>query len=538
MAGKVVCAECGKLTVPGRFCEKCGKPLAQAAPVAASSAPAGGTPAMDPEASLIFSCPEEPDPVAEPESVSKMETGLSFAAAPWKPDNRLEPEKAVAVQAAGSGYCEDMRLEYNAAQFFVDGVNSPFALRLLFLCDGITQVTVAVEADAGAKWSKVKRLMIQPVKGVEFTHRINYRPENLCGVVSFDVRVSYCKAGEMQTFEASTEHKVYPADSSAREVMDNIIVNIHNEISADRAGDAAVYNNLDQLRDLKDRTAADAKARNLIDQINDLPPAFCALDLYPSVWQAPEHSVHVPLPAEAPPEAKCDRLTLVADGRYYQLIAGDDWAFGRERRNEMVLRHIGGNREDNLRISRFHCRIELHGEHCYVKDGGFDPEKGVTRESSAGTFVNGQRLAARGSVELKTDAVNTVGLAGAGLQDPGALVLEAEPVRCRDDHLLCRMASSCTAGMISTVFVRRLDEVAESYVLLVRCTDMGRLRPEWRGLRIWRQDGGFMYSFRGRADWLAPGRKVVSDRLETECVSFRQWGITPLAGGGNQKEAG
>lgn len=511
MAGKVKCSACGGLSSPGRFCERCGQELVEQ--------PAGqSAPPVEPSIQV---------PVVQ--DISPVPDIPTEAATGGRGKTETEPVMVpVEEEVECASCCTDLRLEYNAAQFFVDGVHTPFTFRITPLVEGISDMVLVMETDSNRSLEKKKRLRARWQKGRSSTHKINFKPDGVCGVISFDLYLSYLRDGQQQTFECGTEHKIYPSDTSAREVVDHIIVNIHNEVKTGHAADATIHNGLEQLQGLRDRTSEDAQARNLIDQIESLPPAFCRLELYPSTWQTPDHTVQRASCEEAPEGAVCERLTLEAGGFRYHLVAGEEWSLGRERKNDVVLRHLDGPVEKNRAISRSHCRMELHGERCFIKDGAFYPDQGITRESASGTFVNGKRLKGRGSAELPAGMASCVGLAGGGSQEERALLLDVCPVRCREDHTLCRMATGCTPDMISSVVVRRRDLIPELYLLLVRCADLGQVDPRLEGIRVWRQDGGFLASVSGSREWLQPGGMLWTGRARVECRAFEQWGIAPL----------
>ena len=560
MADKVKCGACGRLTLPGSFCEKCGQnPGAGKAPVPSQpeGMPASGIPA---KAGTTNEIAPDPESFVVPPSGGGAHAESSGAGVERSPTTIITksglkaerdtapseteiPAKAGTTSGMPTGAatavisgCPDLRVEYNVAQFFIEGISSPFTFRVTPLVDGIEDIRIFLESDAGNGISADKHIRKRLIRDRSFIQRFNLQLERIHGVVSFDIYITYSKDGEDCTFEHATTHKVYPADSSAREVVETIIVNINNEINAGHAADATVNNGLEQLQDLRSRTSANDQARTLIDKIVDLPPTFSALALYPTDWEPPVgffSSKRQPVKRsveQAPADARYQRLTLKLGSHFYHLVAGDAASFGRDRHNNdigMRLFDRAGKAtgELNKRTSRFHCRIEIHGDHCFVKDGGFSPEDGTTKASGMGTFVNGRQLAALGATELESGRIHCVGLAGAADSVFGAVVLDVEPVCCSQDTDSCWMSTDCSENMIACVRMRRRDEVPEAYVLVVRCVDLGAFSSDLAGVRVWQQGGGMMYSALGSKGWLRPRMFIQTASKRVQCMEWKQWGM-------------
>jgi len=510
MAEKIMCPACGKRTAEGAFCEQCGHDMAARAAEAVQEPVIEGTALPSPARA-------SPEP----------STGGSPEAGPGTP----EPAPRTVV------FCQDLKVEYNMAAIFVVGISMPFGFRITPLVDGLEHIVVSIDAEVDDReLHLMKRLKQRPLKGKPFVHSHNFRPkEGFGGVISFEVRVCYERDGCIHSFETSTRHKVYPQQSNAREVMDTIIVNINNEINTGHAADISLRNDLDKLQSLRDRTSEQATLQNLVNQFFDIPEALCSLPIYPANWLPPEAGGRTDGKdggdGEPPENARLDRVTLRDGERLVHLLADERLSLGRSRDNDLVTRNFIragiAPREINRRISRYHCRLELHGDRCFVVDGGFDPEAGTARASASGTYLDGVQLVAAGSVETPAGSTSLLTLAGRDPEQQGVMALRVRTIPCsRTRDAQCAMSSDCEEGMVSGVYLERAREDApESYVLLARCADLGDLIPALRGMVVWRRDGGIMYSTGRTRGWLATGDELTVNGRRIAVEPYRQWGL-------------
>jgi len=509
MADKIICPACGQRTVEGAFCEKCGRDLSVPA------APLPDTPGETGACSPPYGPPDTDMAAAKPARGVKVE-------------GEGDPSPRTVV------FCPDLKVEYNMAALFVVGINMPFAFRITPQVDGLERIVVSIHAEIdGREWHKTKRLNQRPLKGKPFDHRVNFSPrEGFGGVIAFEVHICFQKEGQTHSFETSTRHKVYPQQSKARDVMDTIIVNINNEINTGHAADISLRNGLDELQSLRNRTGEQETLQGIINQIFDFPAALCSLPIYPSNWLPPEAGGTRPDAGDIPPEgAQIDRVTLRAGDRLVHLFTDESITLGRSRENNLVTRNFLGAgvamRDLNRGISRYHCRIELHGDRCFIVDGGFDPETGTARASGQGTYLNGVRLQPCGSAEATAGTPALLTLAGSDPERSGVLALSVRTIPCsRTLESECAMASDCEPGVVSGVYLERVRQDApESYALLARCADLGDLMPALRGLVVWRRGGGIMYSTGKTRGWLIPGEPIAVHGRLTAVEPYRQWGL-------------
>jgi hypothetical protein len=529
MPEKTRCPNCDRLTEPGRFCARCGGDLGAPARTAAPSAlPVAPRDTVPKREIAPVESPADSRDASRPRPWSRATGGSDIARAaqattPEAPAERTRPATVVS-------YCNDLKIECDMAQIFVADINMPFFFRITPLADGVEKPVVEVRCDAD-NWSHLKELTRKLRKNRSVEHSVNYRPgRESGGVVSFDIYIAYLKDGKRQAFEADVRHKVYPSNSNARQVVDNIIVNISTEIKTGHAADINLRNGLDELASIRDRTGADDTLQSLIDRISSMPRALSVLQMYPSDWRSDEQpGGH--RDACTPEDARLDRLTLRTGDTRVHLYAVESLAAGKRRDNDLVTRNFNragrATREINDKISRYHARFELHDDRCFVEDGGFDPEKGARRESANGTWLGGRRLPPLGSAELPPGTSTPVSLAGEDVGAFAAFALKATPALCAAPiPRACGMSDNCRPGTLAAVFLERQGgDAPESYVMLVRCAELGRLSPDLAGLKVWRRGDGVRFSAGNRNDWLIPGDSFGLNGKTVFVERFRQWGL-------------
>jgi serine/threonine protein kinase len=122
------------------------------------------------------------------------------------------------------------------------------------------------------------------------------------------------------------------------------------------------------------------------------------------------------------PAVRPQRLELrSADGARFFVMNQSSVRIGRNRNCDVVARSFSKSgheiREESLMISQFHAQIDWNGAACRLRDGGTYPEKGW-QPSTAGLWVNGQKLSSGGQLDLVADKDYTISLGAPTLRSP------------------------------------------------------------------------------------------------------------------------
>jgi len=515
MADKIACPLCGKLNDKNSaFCEKCGKDLVISDNISANFGEQAGTMKLSMPLSEEDSGNTEGKEMARTQRIKVLDENISTAGGmPYT-----------------TTYCPDLRIEYNMASFFVVGMSMPFSFRITPLVEKLDNIIISVNSEIdGKEWHNIKSLTHKPVKGKSFEHRINFKPGDTYGVISFEIYIAYQKEGKNYSFEAATRHKVYPQNGKAKDVLETIIVNINNEINTGHAADVNVRNGLDQFDSILRNTDKDDTIINLINRGYDFPPAMCILPLYPSNWIPPSNHALQEGRKETIIKAPDNITICLNNNMYIHLLAKEYCSLGKKRENDIVTRifdpHGKPASELNAKISRFHCRIELHGDSCFIKDGGFYPDEGIERASSCGTYVNGEKIAPRDSIKLKTNIVSKLCLAGENEELSGVFAMDMIPVICHTPSKNCSMAINCTPGILSSIILKRKDHIPECFVILARCIDMGMVHPLLKGMEVWKGNGVFQFSIGAKHGMLLEENKITCGTTKLVVQKFKQWGL-------------
>jgi hypothetical protein len=216
----------------------------------------------------------------------------------------------------------------------------------------------------------------------------------------------------------------------------------------------------------------------------------------------------------APPAPAAVRQDLALDieGPRLYLLAMNRVRVGRCKECEVVARVVTDTgielRDASLRISQQHAYFEFSGGGFRLVDKGFDAKKGTWRPSTLGTFIDGGRLQPDGGEKrLAPGATHRITFASSDVGDPEVFGLEARVwtvEEARRDAPACHR--SPPAEEPAALVLRRLHGPAEIHILLRHGLPLSLLRPDWRGICLCREDGGFRIHSRGTCEWLVPGK--------------------------------
>lgn len=526
---KIECGACGQMTpAEGAFCDQCRSPLEAAEGTPGEVCETADVSAPSPSAPVVSSIPatieaELPAPVQPSPSVPSVPSATPVPVAVPVPD-------AHRVQS----FCEDLCVEYNRSVVFVCGMTLSFDFRIRPLVDGLKDLAIAIEFtdSAGKFWRKHKKLHWHAMKGVAREIGLNFQPR-VFGRAVFSIYVSYRSDGKERVFETEVKHRIYPEDSRAGDVLDKIIININNEITTGHAADVNVRQSLDELESLKKRADHKAPIRDFIDAITS-EKAFCVLTLHPSRWSAPRKAL-APSRLSGVPTGTPLPLTLrvrIADGRecLVHLYATTRLQLGRHRSCDLVTRIFNdegvATPEANKGISRGHCRIELRGTSCSVVDGRGDVQKGSNRPSACGTYLNGSRVAAGTSVRLPLNQESTLSLGGASTTGSTVMGLRVLPWSCGSElRQQCGVSNQCVEERPSSLVIRRMDHIDESFVVLQQCCPLHMVDSSLAGIHVWLQDGVAAYGCNGSSGWLEEGRTIKVGMAEIDVMRQAQFGL-------------
>jgi hypothetical protein len=443
-------------------------------------------------------------------------------------DGFASGDRRAAAPAEGGSEGSDespwLRLETDSLVFGIAETYGLFRVRLTSLEASIQDVRL--------------ELFLRGVAGVEI-HPVTWQKPKIFKPGEFSVTIPPLKQGAYAVglslrfkndrcavkCAANTELYVYPAESSVRQVAENIVFNITNDIRTGHAADVHLSQN---AADVVGTFAHNGAAHSLTELLNLLKTDQRA---YRMVSLLEEECVPVTPRLSAPPAgSQASRLTLSDGGRLVHLLAGHRLTLGRNRENGVVTRLFGGaGKEPGMtgeRISKFHCMIELEGGDCVIHDGTTD-ECGRRKPSSCGTFWQGHEV--HGATRFPVDTFPrraSLGLAGTaaahdfGLTAHGCFFDASHCAACvgRGEH-------SCHRGRVPAVVLRRTDSVPECYALLWACLDLGEVIPGCSGAVICYEQGAFSWRSGGSSGWLTPGSPVTLGGKTIDVRAFAQYGL-------------
>lgn len=503
------CNACGKKTQEGVFCEKCGAELP-----ACRAAPPEQAVHENPVPSGELATGQEIH-ATDVERISAQSTMVVRAESAV--DARVTPPQPVFIS---SPY---MTVEHDQSRVFVVGQTMNFRFALTPLVDGLCDVFVAVVFEGRGRKVEVKRLGWIPCKGERRVLRnINFAaPE--AGSLGFSFYFGFKKDEQDFVFEADGEHKVWPSQARATEVVRNLEIHIQN------SGHASDFD----LTGIKNHLKPEETLADVIDRLHQMPPLWAGLCLYGSNWRPPRirrsetrQLSPVTLSGQPPLAARLDRLTLATDGRKIHLFTTDTIRLGKNRQNDVVARLFEGGKATsalNSKISRYHCVIERQDKHCYIIDRGDYPGEG-SRPSACGVFVDGEQIPSRGRRELDVKGSPRLSLAGSSATVPGVFSLELEPWAC-DPSMRRTCRRDCESQKLASLVLRRCDAIPETYVALWECFSLGTADPDFDGLIVWREGNGYGYATAETEGWLQPGISIQMPQGEVRVEEWNQLGL-------------
>ncbi len=525
---------------PPRFCTQCTARIpAGAAANPPDVAPATGVPAgaavaadfvADPvagaadRAAVAFSVPHANVDFAMDDAPEGLRPVPPDLARRWGIGEASEPAPAPAPEAPSvESYCEDLDIRFNRSRVFIEGAKMRFEFDFKFKSDLQSDLVVDV-TDAESK-RHIHKGTVVPVRGMLRPYMFSYRPD-FHGTPALLLRVGYRRDDRPYWFEANFTCRVYAPLANAREVIHNVTF----QLEADRGSVIECGDALSYLNNLRQNVSAEDPLQKLIDAIDGTPKAMVPLALYPSSHdEDDEDEGDRTLPA-IPPGGDVDSLTLAIAGWKLHLLSDTRVQMGRNKQNDFMARIFDpdgvARKERNAQISKFHARLELHGDRCFVVDRALDMDTNAEKSSACGVYVNDRRIPAGRSTELPVNIRTRIGLGDRCGPGSAAFEMDLHPWTCGmmvgGD---CPLESRCPPGAPSCAFIRRADAVREVFAVVWRCCPLGLAVPEAGDLRVWRQDGGFAWRRGAHKGWLVPGQALhANGGPEIGVKSYRQFG--------------
>ena len=570
----VKCPHCGRLTDPGRFCQRCGKLLPDAADMAPAGAarndPAGGRASGEPppqlsaapdaeamagfrEDRLARTLDLQSDPSAHsaetgsrgglPSSLVPPGVEAGDLPASRLPGNLRAPSPAAIAPIPDAEpriprtpipspawhphpRCP-LLVEYNFARAFVVGHMYPFQFQIRALHENIERVAICLRGTLdGNPLPPDQEITVELSRDYAAPWDITFAPTGSTpGAPAVRIYIGWQVAGgaDWQWMQASVRHCIYPAQISARELASSLVVNITTNVENNgHANDANTRVCVDQLDQLARRMDHDGKAFALVDQLAALQ-LFKPLNLLPSKMPFPPLALPDPPP---PREARLTALTLARGNWRLHVLGQTAVRFGRRREeNDLVLRVFGpGNKLDeeaSRLISKSHGCIEHQGHRCLVRD-----------QSALGTALDGRRLRGGETAALAPSGAHCLTLAAAPEAQGRGNQWDLTTFHCgHAPHPDCPHDGNCPATAPASLHIRRRDGLDESYLVVWRCAPLDKLLPELAGARLYRVDGGFKLRRPGQgAQWLVPGRAISLPGGDLAVTGFQQLGLSSHQG--------
>ncbi|MEM7394115.1 MAG: FHA domain-containing protein, partial [Verrucomicrobiota bacterium] len=397
---------------------------------------------------------------------------------------RQEPETFEPSDSALSA-CRDLSIDYNVSRVFLENISVPFEFKITVHEDGLSDIRIGLEADRIPGRLETLEECIDANEQYE-SYLAFQPPPGVWGIIPFKIYIGYRKDDEEHWYITRRKHEVFRAKEKARRVIDSLKIEMNADIEKGQASDGITQriDNLDALKPLEDDPAIELEGVKLPARWQRLGLKRCQ--------EAPERLLQLPetpLPLPPPPmDAHRTALTLHHGEQRIHLLSGDLIQIGKNRACEIVTRHFGpdgtANKDDNRKISRFHCRVHRDGNTCRLIDRAHNHVEGRTDPSQNGTWLNATRLSRGGDLALPPNQTFTLSLANA-FDLEGRV--EAEPD-----------ADGSPGGLL----FRRKDRVRETWVVVWSSIDLKRIDPGFAEGTIYRHQNGFVYN---QTQWLIPG---------------------------------
>jgi len=465
----MTCPKCGRNTVPGRFCERCGAPLPD------------DTPPTEPFVSV------KPVAKPQPEQTPPSAPVPPLVSPSVPPPQRIERSVVDAMPNHPS-------LEIDS--FCVLFENLPGFLRFRFN-SGATAENVVLSLENPLTGVKAQS---RNVAYLQRSREINVPvPAQEAGAFVWYVTVSYEAGGRKHRLEGEVQMLVV-RPREAQKAADQLTVTITNNIHNGNASDVHVSQRaVEELAHL-------AQSENPFEELRRIVLGG------QRVWSAVSIDLSGAMPTlpVQPAASVCERITLDFGTVKLHFFANRMVRIGRRREvSDIVLRPPeGGSDEPYKAVSRAQCYLGHKGESVVVCDGQID-DSHVARPSSYGTFWNDERLLSDLTLAPGASGV----LSFAGCASTGAVALNAKVCRPIRACATCPHANRtwCGDGRRPTLMLTRRDGVAERFVALWSCFPLEEADPSFEGVVIFRKEGGFAWRRGRRCGWLVPGETINTD---------------------------
>ena len=422
--------------------------------------------------------------------------------------------------------CEDLRVFFNAARAFVEGLIVPFDFRITPLNPDVTDLFLEIRhgdnliaRDEPDEFPRVGREM-------RFHLAFN-APTGLRGEVPFKIYVGYRRDENEHTYVAKRVHTVFRAKEKARDVIQNLKIVMHNSTTARNASDPSVrqqINGLDEFCPRPDDPAEDFK-------FVKLPPFWEPLELRkcrfkPISSRALGRVLHQRTP---PVPATCAHLTLRLGERRLHLLSGDLLQVGRNKSCDILTRNLDSDgiatEALNERISRYHCRIRRQHGVCEVADRAWDPDTRTTKPSAHGTFLQGKPIPRGESAVLPKDIGFLLTLGAAEREAPGAFAFEGTLMTSARIVGSAPQCSDCEAkDGIECMVLSPYPPRDEQFVVVWGRVVLGLLDLQLGSACLCRAQGAFLVRDGNNCTWLEPGKTLFLSGTSIAIESYNPLG--------------
>lgn len=475
------CLHCGWPLGSGtRFCENCLEEIDAASEIS----------------DLETTASDENVSVSEDEQLTQPDTPPQPSPLPI-PSNGSD----VSPDTASGAHCPHLNVLYNACRVFVEGITVPFEFRVTPKFDDLSELCIEIRRSGHLaeryepEWDLVKNHEMHiPIAFCA--------PAGIHGIEVFDIYIGYKIGNDQYWYLAKRKHKIFRTQDKAGSVIKEINIQFSNALTQGHAGDARI----NQQIGLDKVIQPDDPAKDF--EHIDLPPRWEPLLLSKCHYKPAKSAAnfHAVVQIPPPPEALCKRLTLRSSNLCLHLLADTEIQLGRNRRCDIVTRHPGNQHEVNRKISRYHCRIEMHNNHCVLIDKGWDSEKKTFRHSTSGTFIDNSRLSGEKSHEMVPDAHAGVSLGDSLANDPNIFAMDAHLWTCgRMETGMISCQGKYAPHDLACLTLHRRGDNAELFVLLWKCFSLSKFDSHFCNTCICRRDNAFLVQSNNRCEWLLAG---------------------------------
>ncbi|MCR4574833.1 MAG: zinc ribbon domain-containing protein [Lentisphaeria bacterium] len=414
-----------------------------------------------------------------------------------KQEEAKSPIKMQNIVHEDRSACAYLKVEYNYNVLAISGFNSVIQLRLTPLNNTLRGLRLFWKFDD----DKMKEKEVDDVLEVGTTIPINLsfrkeRPGAYEGNFFF-----LCETTDgVQRFKFNELCPVY--DSEERAKAGNFTFFIDN--NATHAAD--IRNNAINIASQQQFTV-----NQLLDELRKMPQ-FGTKNLR-VVKKQFEEEMDVVSPSNSNTvfnsNTVMDRVLLTIGGHNLFVLGKKSVKMGRsEQKNDLVV-HIPGipqNEKPNSTVSSCHGVMNIAGECVSFKD-----------TSTFGSRISGQsNWFIKEERQLPVDCLTGLRL--------GNVKLQMAPCLCtrKTKEATCR---GCQAldGNVSSVILKHIDNVSESYLIVPYCCDLGCVLPSVAGWTLFRKDGGFVIRTPDQQlHKLHPGLSLQYGEQTMEVKAFKQ----------------